>query len=203
MNNTEPKKVPLSGGCHCGATRYVLNLTLPAPHNQSNPPQQGDQKIYRCNCTTCHKLGLFHLKPADPHNDFLLLSPLDPLTQLGDYLTFNRDIHFFFCKTCGVHCLTFCGAGEVVDIDVAAMELPEAARTGSEPTKAWRAIRGDGSLESDAFVTVNGHTIDAGQPAFDMRELTEKKSVYYLNTFSDLGKGSTARWDRPHDQGCY
>lgn len=201
----EPRKVPLTGGCHCGATRYVLYLTLPAPHNESNPNQKGDQRIARCNCTTCHKMGLFHLTPADAQDDFLLLSPLDPFTELGDYLTFDKEIHFFFCKTCGVRCLTYTGLGEVIDIDEAsARELPEAAKAGGvAPTKAWRAIRGSGSPEFGTFINVNGHTIDAGQPEFDMRELTEKKNVRYLDTFSEWGEGMPSRWDRPQEHGCY
>lgn len=195
----ESKRLPLAGGCHCGATRYVLFLTLPAQHNESNPPKDREQRIGRCNCTTCHKLGLFHLKPADPSNDFLLLSPLDPFAELGDYLTGDKNIHFFFCKTCGAHCLSFCGDGQVVNIDAAALGLPSAA--GNAPSKAWRATD-NGPEEYGAFVSVNGHTIDAGQ-AFDMRELTEKKLVRYGDTYSDFGEGLPGRWDRPHDHGSY
>ncbi|OAQ64042.1 hypothetical protein VFPPC_05386 [Pochonia chlamydosporia 170] len=148
-------------------------------------------------------MGSFHLRPADVRDDFLLLSPLDPFEDLGDYLTFDKEIHMFFCKICGVRCFTFTGLGEVVDINASVLELPDAAKTGALLTKAWRAVRGSGSPEFGTTINVNGHTIDAGQPEFDMRELTEKKCVQYLDTFSDWGKGSPPRWDRPQDHGCY
>ncbi|TQW01114.1 hypothetical protein V2A60_002128 [Cordyceps javanica] len=199
----EPRKVPLVGGCHCGATRYVLFLTLPAPHTESNPPKEGEQRISRCNCTTCHKMGLFHLKPADPVGDFLLLRPLDPYAALGDYLTDDKVIHFLFCRTCGVRCFSTNAVGEVVGIDAAALGLPGGAAGADAPTEAWKAVEGTGPPEYGTFVSVNGYTIDAGQDAFDMRELTEKKRVRYLDTFSEIGKELPCRWDRPHEHGSY
>lgn len=201
----ESRKVPLLGGCHCGATRYVLFFTLPAPHTESSPPKEGEQRISRCNCTTCHKMGLFHLKPADPAADFLLLRPLDPYADLGDYLTEDKEIHFFFCKTCGVRCLCTNAAGEVVDVDAAALGLPpdSGASGGAAPTRAWRAIKGSGAPEYGTYVAVNGHTVDADQADFDMRDLTEKKCVRYLDTYNEIGKDLPTRWDRPHDHGCY
>lgn len=197
----ESKKIPLVGGCHCGATRYVLFFTLPTPFNEANPPKQDDQKVFRCNCTSCHKMGNFHLWPEDMINDFLLLSPLDPANELGDYLTGDNEIHFYFCKTCGVRCFTYNGLGAPVDIDAEALGLPEAAIKGPRPTKAWKATPGTGA-EWGLRLLVNGHSIDAGQ-GFSMRELTEKKCVRYLDTFSDWGKGEPPRWDRPQEEGCY
>lgn len=197
----ESRKVPLAGGCHCGATRYVLFFTLPAPHNESNPPKEGEQRISRCNCTTCHKMGLFHLKPADAAADFLLLRPLDPYAALGDYLTEDKEIHFLFCKTCGVRCLSTNATGEVVNVDAAALRLPDAG--SGAPTKAWRAIKGSGHPDYGTYVSINAHTVDAGQPEFDMRELTESKCVRYVDTYSDTGKELPGRWDKPHDHGCY
>ncbi|KAJ6781234.1 hypothetical protein PWT90_05097 [Aphanocladium album] len=196
----ESKKIPLFGGCHCGATRYVLFLTLPAPHDETSPWKEGDQKIYRCNCTTCHKMGLFHLKPADTTDDFLLLSPLDPYTELGDYLTDDKEIHFFFCKTCGVRCFSTNATGELVDVDAKELGLPEGKNV---PAKAWRAVRGSGHPEYGTFVNANGHTIDADQAEFDMRDLTEKKRVRYVDTYSEYGKGVPGRWSRPHEHGSY
>ncbi|OAA60097.1 DUF636 domain-containing protein [Cordyceps fumosorosea ARSEF 2679] len=195
----EPRRAPLHGGCHCGATRYVLFLTLPAPppDPSSPPPGAGQQRFQRCNCTTCHKMGLFHVKPASAARDFLLLRPLDPYAALGDYLTDDKEIRFFFCRTCGVRCFSTNATGEVVGVeDAAALGLP--ART-----RAWRAVEGSGAPEYGTFVSVNGHTVDADQTEFDMRELTEKRCVRYLDTFSEHGKGQPGRWDRPHDHGCY
>ncbi|KAJ3484208.1 hypothetical protein NLG97_g7113 [Lecanicillium saksenae] len=196
----EPRKIPLFGGCHCGATRYIIFLTLPAPHNESNPFKPGEQKIYRCNCTICQKASIFSVRPADPTDDFLLLSPLDPYTSLGDYLTDDKEIHFFFCKTCGVRCFSTNATGELVDVDTAALGLPEGKNA---PARAWRAVRGSGHPEYGTFVNVHGNTIDPDHTEFDMRELTETKRVQYFENYSEPREGPSGRWDRPHVHGCY
>lgn len=197
MAEKQPTRTALVGGCHCGSTRYVLFLTLPAPGSESHPPQEHDQRIQRCNCTTCHKMGHFHLKPSNPFADFMLLSPLDPFASLSDYLTSDRNLHFFFCKTCGVRCLIFYGVGETVDVDLGALGVKgfEAGTT----TRVWRAK----DVPPGTYISVNGHTVDAGQPGFDMRELTEAKSVMYLDNYFEGAMKRPTRWDAPHPDGSY
>ncbi|TQS33182.1 hypothetical protein Golomagni_06481 [Golovinomyces magnicellulatus] len=183
--------VKVQGGCHCGQVRYTLHLTLPhTPNPTPSAPPSGTQRIYRCNCTTCHKMGQFHIRPQSPTDDFLLLSPLDPFT-LGDYITGDKVLHFFFCKQCGVRPFIFAGDGEVVDSEV-----------DGKIVQAWRPKRGGGHPEYGNYLSVNGHTIDAEQE-FDMRELTEKKVVLYCDCYSDEKDEAPFTYERPQINGCY
>jgi hypothetical protein len=191
----------LNGSCHCGALRYIVFLTLPHPHPGGRAPPPGSQFFNRCNCTICHKAGFFHVRVASPADDFLLLSPLDPLADLGDYLCRNKMLHFLHCRTCATRCFIFAGDAEVVDADLAALGVAGAAAAGpGETTKVWRVKREGGHPVLGNFLSVNGNTIDAGQ-AFDMRELTDKKIVLYYDYLHDTI--ATGRYDKPHPGGCY
>lgn len=194
-----PTRKPLTGSCHCGFVRYILLLTLPNPFSESNPPGASDQCFFRCNCTTCHKSGALHIKPGHT-TDFMLLSPLDPFTEMGDYLTNDAEIHFFFCKVCGVRCFSLYGNSETAEVDLA--ELGVAGYEAGKLTQVWRATGG----EAGTRVLANGLTIDAGQEGlgFDLRVLTEKKQVKYVDTLPEKVEDSLpGRWDRPHHGGCY
>lgn len=184
--------VNLQGGCHCGHVRYTLNLSLPhTPSTTPSAPPSGAQHIYRCNCTICHKSGQFHVRPKSPTDDFLLLAPLEPFEDLGDYVTGDKILHFFFCKVCGVRPFIFAGDGEVVD-----------AQVDGKQVKAWRPKRGGGHPEYGNYLSVNGHTIDAGQQ-FDMRDLTETKVVLYYDYYSDEKDGAPMTYQRPQKHGSY
>lgn len=72
-----------TGGCHCGAVRYQVNMEL--------------QSLMACNCSRCSKLGW--LMAFVPAADFTLLQGEDKLT---DY-RFNKEIiAHLFCRVCGV-----------------------------------------------------------------------------------------------------
>ncbi|KAM0254368.1 hypothetical protein ACHAQJ_006837 [Trichoderma viride] len=204
-----PQRLPYSGSCHCGTIRYIVFLTLPPASlvNAETPPSRGVQRIYRCNCTVCHKSGFLHVRPASAFDDFLLLSPLDPLESLGDYLCNNKTLHNLFCKKCAIRCFTFHGEGETID-----MSLSEAAalpRTGFEnenaPVKAWRPKRVEltpGIPHQGSYLSVNGQTIDVGQDGFDLREWVESKAVGYLDCLNSEGR-MPPRSDRPQVGGSY
>lgn len=198
------KRVPLTGSCHCGATRYVLFLTLPHSHSPKLPPSNGAQRFYRCNCTVCHKSGLMHIRPASPDDDFLLLSPLDPLDALGDYMVYDKVLHFFFCNSCGGRCFTFAGDGEVVDVNLEELGvsgLPGADEDGK--VKVWRPRPGGGHPQMGHYISVNAHSIDAKQDGFDMRELTESKYIMYCDCLSPEEDELPMTFQRPQPGGCY
>ena len=83
MNEGNPKKH--SGGCHCGAVRFEVEVDATC--------------ATRCNCTVCMKLGLLSalVRPAA----FTLLSGKESLRvyQWGAKIGTR-----FFCGTCGAHC---------------------------------------------------------------------------------------------------
>lgn len=208
MGESEATRTPLSGSCHCGNVRYVVYLNLPhQPNHGLPPPPSGVQRCYRCNCTICHKIGQFHIRPLAPADDFLLLSPLDPFAELGDYQCFDKVLHFFFCKTCGVRPFIFAGEGEVVDsLDEGAMALNlqiKGSGTQGKPAKVWKPTQGGGHPQFGHYLSVNGHTIDAGQSGFDMREMTEKKQVMYCDCLSDPKNEAPLSYERPQKGGCY
>ncbi|POR32201.1 DUF636 domain-containing protein [Tolypocladium paradoxum] len=201
MTDSSPSaRHALNGSCHCGALRYIVFLTLPHPHPGGQAPPRGSQRFYRCNCTICHKAGFFHVRVASSADDFLLLAPLDPLADLGDYLWQKKRLHFLYCRTCATRCFIFVGDGEVVDVDLAQLGVAgETAEPGNR-TRVWRVKRDGAHPDYGTYLSVNGNTIDAGQ-AFDMRELTDKKIVQYYDYLHD--DAAAGRYDRPHPGGCY
>lgn len=75
-----------SGGCHCGAVRFDVELGASLGGG-------------RCNCTVCAKIGQTGaiVKP----NAFTLRAGE---SNLGRYEWGAKISTRFFCKTCGIHC---------------------------------------------------------------------------------------------------
>lgn len=203
-------RIPLMGSCHCRAIRYILYLTLPHIHEEFKAaPSSGVQHFYRCNCTACHKYGQFHVRPASPETDFILLSLLDPFEDLGDYQHGGKSMDFFFCTTCGVRPFLFAGHGEVVDLDLrsslstnAFEKLPGKVQA-EQSVKVWRPKQGGSFSKFGNYLSVNGNTIDAKQEGFDMRELTERKQVMHYDCLSDEASEAPLSYQRPQEGGCY
>ncbi len=73
-----------TGGCHCGAVRYRVQVERLA--------------ATECNCSICQKKGFIHL--IVPHARFTLLQGE---TALSTY-TFNTGTaKHHFCRHCGIH----------------------------------------------------------------------------------------------------
>ncbi|TWU72021.1 hypothetical protein ED733_000391 [Metarhizium rileyi] len=202
MTGLESSRQPVTGSCHCGTVKYVIFITLPPVHNESNPPGKQDQRIYRCNCTMCHKAGFFHVRVANTTDDFLLLSPLNPLEELGDYLVNKKVLHWLYCMTCGVRCFTFMGTGEVVHLDLAQLGVPGYLDTNIK-TRVWRAKEGGGHPDYGTYLSVNGNTVDASATVFDMRSLVEQKCVQYYDYLAEDDQRQPVRYRQPHRAGCY
>ncbi|KAM0335129.1 hypothetical protein ACHAQA_000169 [Verticillium albo-atrum] len=201
-----PTRRPLTGSCHCKATRYIVYLTLPleihpvTPVQRSSPP--GLQCIYRCNCTVCHKAGILHVRPLSPPDDFVLLAPLDP-TELGSYQPKGEGgTHFFFCKACGGRCFSFQGLGEVATVDRKGLGLE-----GEGEVEVWRPKKETWTRDghgSKSYLSVNGMTIDYGQEGADLRVWKESGALLYLDCLEASGNGrERPRYERPHEGGCY
>jgi hypothetical protein len=194
---------PYKGSCHCGATKYILWATFPPPQTQPTErpkiPPPNTVRTYKCNCTICHKAGIFHIRLPSAPDDFALLQPLDPLTELGDYRTEKGGIQFYFCKTCGVRCFSFYGQGEVVT----RTDIPE--REGEE-VKVWRPKKDEwrefrrAEDDNNTYLSVNALTLDARQEGLDLREWAEEKRIAYLDCL-DWKESDTT--ERPHVGGTY
>jgi len=139
---------------------------------------------------------MFHVHPANPRDDFMLLSPLDPDHELSTYQCYDKKRRFYFCPTCGVRCFTFGGVGET-----AVVNLSELHDSKEGKREVWRA-KWDGEVDTRPYVSVNGTTIEPREN-FDLRVLIEEKRVQYFDGRSAPEEEKEARWDRPHHGGSY
>lgn len=197
-----PKRQACHGSCHCGWTQYIVFLTLPHPFSSSHPPQPTEQEIYRCNCSTCFKMSIFHVHPANPRDDFALLSPRDPDHDLSIYRCHSQAHKFYFCPKCGVRCFTLGGTGETAVVDSTELGDDDDSNNKEGKRGIWRA-KWDGRDETRPYLSVNGTTIDYRED-FDLRVLTEEKRVQYFDDRTEPEeKKKDARWERPHYGGCY
>jgi hypothetical protein len=79
-----PTTHTLTGGCHCGAVRYRIQLDRLAAID--------------CNCTMCTKKGFIHA--IVPPDRFELLQGRDALSLYQ----FNTGVaQHLFCQHCGIH----------------------------------------------------------------------------------------------------
>ncbi|KAJ8103500.1 hypothetical protein POJ06DRAFT_242062 [Lipomyces tetrasporus] len=187
---------PYHGSCHCGRTRYIVFISLPPATIGSDQDPQNTVRFYKCNCSTCHKMGIFHVRVADSPHDFYLLSPLD-LAELSDYTCFNKKIHWLFCPTCGVRCFAVMGKGKVVDID---LEAALGNESDGKTTQVWGVEEEGWKEDKTGYLSVNALTIEPGQEGLDLRELAQKKWIQYL----DVRDGKEEdRYDYPHEGGTW
>jgi hypothetical protein len=212
---------PYTGSCHCGRTQYIAHLTLPPTDLSPHPDPTSTVRIRKCNCTACHKMGLFHVRLMDSPNDFVLLlagdddnddaerapakeergkGRLKGLQDLGDYTCNDGLIHFYFCRACGVRCFAFMGEGETTAVDLDGRKQ----RVWRPKAEGWKEGR-----NATGYLSVNASSLDAGQEGLDLRVWTESKWVAYLDYLGEGAKGEEGgvgkedRYGRPHEGGMY
>lgn len=76
--------ITVTGGCHCGAVRFVAQ-------SKAKPD------MLDCNCSICARSGYLHL--FIPHALFNLVNGADDLTS---YKFGKKQADHLFCKKCGV-----------------------------------------------------------------------------------------------------
>lgn len=169
-----------------------LYLTLPPPLIDANPPSHSSTvRIRKCNCSTCHKMGFFHVRPMDPPNDFQLLSPSDP-SQLGDYTCYSKRIHWYFCSKCGVRCFSFSGDGETSEAEVDG----ETRKVWAPKVELWKGMDRGGT----SYLSINAQTLEAGQVGLNLLEWTEKQWIAYMDYLHLVGE---PRLKEPYPGGTY
>ena len=178
------------GSCHCRNVSYVTYLTLP-PVADPNEPINSGTHIYKCNCSTCTKMSIFHVRLIDAPGDFMLLSPLNPTSGgLKDYQCFIKNAHWYFCGTCGVRCFTVAGEGEVREIEIE-----------GEKKQAWMMKREGWDEEHGmSYFSLNAATLEPEQEGFNLKEWTEKGWIAYCDSKDNVGD---FRMGKPHDGGMY
>jgi hypothetical protein len=188
VNANTVARRPFTGSCHCGAINYIVYISMPT---KSSSPVNLDtfkamkQFVYKCNCTTCQKMGLLHLRPPHAPTDFMLLQPkVDPKGNaegLGVYRCNDEDLNFTFCTNCGVRCFIYAGEWENT---ISSVPTPESIATQSlevsKPRAAAAAEEGQ-----KRYLSVNMHTLDANQAGLDLRQWHEKGWIFYMNWFDD------------------
>ena len=94
-----------TGGCHCGAVRYEVQLEL--------------EELTACNCSICSKTGwLLAFTSGDA---FTLLEGEDKLT---DYQFAKGHIHHRFCSICGTRSFSSGSGpkGEMIAVNVRCLD---------------------------------------------------------------------------------
>jgi hypothetical protein len=61
-------------------------------------------------------MGYFHLRPINPTEDYILVSPAPD--ELGEYRCYSEKHGWYFCKKCGVRILGLGGEWEQIELDV-------------------------------------------------------------------------------------
>jgi hypothetical protein len=134
-------------------------------------------------------MGFFHVRLPNAQKDFILISPLDPMNDLGDYTCFDGKIHWLFCKNCAVRCFALTGEGGVVEKEI------DGEKKNVWVPKEGVFIEGEGS-----YLSVNAQTLEPGQEGLDLKEWHEKKWISYLDC---LDEAEDDRFEVPHRGGTY
>jgi hypothetical protein len=189
------------GACHCGNVQYQVRLKFPPVLD----PKADSIRIYKCNCTTCQKMGFFHCRPIAPADDFILTSPAT-IEELGDYRTFTKKTGWHFCKDCGVRIVGVSGSWEQVELDIE--KWAGTKQTGEDTLqKVWKTNETTRTVKKNEkevtvpyhYVSVNAVTLEPGGD-IDLKMWHEKGWVFYVDS---RFRKADMRAGEPHEYGMY
>jgi hypothetical protein len=196
---SETKAYP--GSCHCGVVQYQVKLKFPPVHD----PNAESIRIYKCNCTTCQKMGYFHCRPTKPAESYILISP-NP-EELGDYRCFKKTHGWYFCKKCGVRFVGISGAWEQTELDVEKWAGTKKEGEKEKLQKVWKPKSDPAEVELEGekvkeklYLSVNAVTLEPSEDT-DLRKWHEKGWVFYVECLKE--DGSPMRLDEPYEGGMY
>jgi hypothetical protein len=177
------------GSCHCGDVQYQIRLKFPPV----NKPNVETIKLYKCNCTVCHKMGFFHCRPISPADDFILTSP-SAIEELGDYRVFTKETGWYFCKKCGVRVFGLTGKWEQDEVDLEKW----AGKVSGEGKlqKVWKTKAPDDETEGEDgkkatkkkhYLSVNAVTLET-EGNVNLKEWHDKGWLYYVDSRENSGE---------------
>ncbi|KAF2422397.1 hypothetical protein EJ08DRAFT_481734 [Tothia fuscella] len=184
---TQFTRRPYKGSCHCGTIKYITYLTLPFPDSPFPSPdpktgmaERSGQRLYKCNCTVCHKMGILHLRLQNPPTDFLLLSssldPMSPEGGISDYTCNKGSNHRYFCANCGVRCFSMRGPMENAEVEVDG----KVVKVWRPVAEGWREGKG-----APCYLSINAVTLEEGPEGLDLREWHDNGWVKYVDSLDD------------------
>lgn len=184
------------GSCHCGAVQYLVKLKFPP--NITDRSATDSIHIYKCNCSTCQKMGYFHLRPTNNASDYILLSP-DP-KELGDYRCFEKKHGWIFCKKCGVRIVGLGGEWEEAEVDVEAWKAGAKNEGGGkgEVKKVWKTKPKEEGKRY--YLSINAVTLEPSED-IDLRKWHENGWIFYVECRRE--DGTPLRFGEPHEGGMY
>ncbi|KAH8725380.1 hypothetical protein GQ44DRAFT_216053 [Phaeosphaeriaceae sp. PMI808] len=189
------------GSCHCGKIQYQVKLKFP-PILKANADSI---RLYKCNCTTCQKMGYFHCRPTNPSQNYILTSPAPE--ELGDYRCFAKKHGWYFCKSCGVRVLGLGGWWEQVELDVEKWAGTKQEGEEEKLQKVWMARGDDRTSEVEGktvtqpfYLSVNAVTLEPSED-IDLIKWHENGWIAYVETLKDIG--IPLRLGKPHEGGMY
>jgi hypothetical protein len=154
---------------------------------------------------------MFHISPSDPPNDFILLSPLDPATELKAYKCGEKVNPQLFCPTCGVKVLIARAEkedafGKVVTRDLSTIGLSNSQlkALGFENEDGAKNVKGYVPVDEwspEHLLRVNAYALDGDQKGLDLREWQEKGWIQYVNWYDEV-RGASSH-ERPFHFGAY
>jgi hypothetical protein len=190
------------GSCHCGNIQYQVKLKLPPVHD----PTAESVRIYKCNCTTCQKMGFFHCRPTDPAANYILTSPTT-IEELGDYRCYEKKHGWYFCKKCGVRVLGLGGSWEQVELDV---EKWAGTKKEGEPEKLQKVWKTTGEytetevqgkkISKPYYLSVNAVTLEHSEE-IDLIKWHDDGWMAYVECRRN--DGTPTRLGKPHEGGMY
>jgi hypothetical protein len=147
-------------------------------------------------------MGMFHCRPGDSANDFIVTSPAN-IEDVGEYRCFSEKIGWYFCKRCGVRTFGVGGEWAPEEVDVAKWAGGEEGQGQSQ--KVFKTIpSSSGALGYDGkklhYVSVNGTTLDG----IDLVDVYDQGWVYYIeNKHKREGENPQMRFKEPFKGGYY
>jgi hypothetical protein len=144
-------------------------------------------------------MGMFHCRPADPYEDFILTSPANP-EELGGYNAFGGKHKWYFCKNCAVRPFAIGGNWVQEDLDVGKWAVRQGG--DAKPQKVWRTT----TLEDIGFdgkpihyTSVNAITLDDA----DLVEWHKKGWICYYENRARKGAEPLQERYEPFAGGCF